>query len=97
MKYILNTHCSVCNIHAGGLNYCTLKHCKYGQHHKKEVLSVTVLKSHYIIISLFVWSGKAPTGPEQQQSTGVQDQNQQVKAEQEAVEPRAEGQPFSLS
>lgn len=41
--------------------------------------------------------GEAPTGPEQQQSTGIQDQNKQVKAEQEAVELRAEGQPFSLS
>lgn len=48
-------------------------------------------------MSVIVWSGKAPAGPEQQQSTGIQDQNQKVKAEQEAVELRAEGQPFSLS
>lgn len=44
-----------------------------------------------------MWSGEAPTGPEQQQSAGIQDHNKQVKAEQEAVELRAEGQPFSLS
>lgn len=41
-------------------------------------------------------SGEAPTAPEQQKSTGIQDQNQQVKAEQVTVELRAEGQPFAL-
>lgn len=47
--------------------------------------------------SLSTWSGKAPAGPEQQQSTSVQGQNKQVETEQEAVEPRAEGQPVGLS
>lgn len=48
-------------------------------------------------MSQIVWSGEAPAGPEQQQSTGVQGQDQQVNAEQEAVELRAEGQPVGLS
>lgn len=48
-------------------------------------------------MTLIVWSGKAPSGPERQQSTGIQDQNKQVEAEQEDVELRAEGQPFILS
>lgn len=46
--------------------------------------SVTVFKKS---ISLIVWSGEAPAGPEQQQSTSIQDQNKQVKAKKEAVEP----------
>lgn len=41
-------------------------------------------------------SGEAPAGPQQQQSAGVQDHNQQVEAEQEAVELGAEVQPVSL-
>lgn len=47
--------------------------------------------------SLCMWSGKAPAGPKQEQSTGIQGKNHQVEAEQEAVELRAEGQPIGLS
>lgn len=62
---------------------------------KTNIINKKFLPS--IIKSLTTRSGEAPAGPEHQQRGGVRDQDQQVEAEQEAVELGAKGQPLGLS